>query len=417
MYKHARSLVCLTIAAVFCAASASQSLSAETYWVAKHKKEGTKQTVDYSVQVPEFFVPYLKLQTPRKGGMEVKKKINGKEYTFVKQYLSWDVDKQNPDHGVIRIDEAPLRYQSHLHFMHVDPSDYTEQFKDALTALAKPAEGNPTWKEVDLLALKFNGQGPPNLSYTEVPTVLGDVAAAKELLRTFAVDTEGGHYFAAEGIQVPVKLDEFRTQVLLIGNLARRDPNYRKTHQYWGDNGTKEGGLVSPKDATDLSGTEVIDFNEETKKNERLKLHKQHQSPPYFDDLVLNAKLNEAAQFHAEYQATTAQAGHYGPQEYLGNSPKVKAIFVKKAATMYAIKDRVNHFGYEAGIDMEGAGGSQFHAPDWAPEWWITSDTHFRPWFNAGNAVTEIGFGVARDKSVKDPNGGWYFCVLMGLGK
>src|SRR5690349_10346791 len=89
-------------------------------------------------------------------------------------------------------------------------------------------------------------------------------------------DTQPGIYFPA--VRVPKDLDRFRALALAVGNLGRRDPDFRKK------NGSKT--------ATDLSGETVpLDGKE-------VPIVKIQQ------DLVLNETLNKAAQFQAEYCAS-----------------------------------------------------------------------------------------------------------------
>ena len=76
---------------------------------------------------------------------------------------------------------------------------------------------------------------------------------------------------------------------------------------------------------------------------------------------------------------------------------------------MVGLGDRIKYFGYEFRTEGEGAAWSS--KPEAAPEIWMRGDTHFRPWFNVGNDVREIGYGIAKGADDK-----WYFCVISGLG-
>jgi hypothetical protein len=186
--------------------------------------------------------------------------------------------------------------------------------------------------------------------------------------------TQPGSYFPAS--QVPVELNSFRLHMLAIGNLGRRDPDYRKKH------GKK-------KVATDLSGaTVLIDGKAE-------KIFKHRQAPPYFNDLVLNDDLNKAAQFQAEYQASINTLTHTGPETY-------------KGAPMTQFWERTKYFGYTSPMEGEGCGEG---GPADCPECWMDGYTHFRPWFNVGSDVREVGLGIA-----KGVDGNWYATVISGLG-
>ena len=86
-----------------------------TYWIPAIKTNGKAKTLDYSVKVHDFFVPWVKQVNERGGGQEVSKTINGTKYTFVQQGFSWDNGKggSNPTStGQIRIDNKKIRYES-----------------------------------------------------------------------------------------------------------------------------------------------------------------------------------------------------------------------------------------------------------------------------------------------------------------
>lgn len=191
-------------------------------------------------------------------------------------------------------------------------------------------------------------------------------------------NTQAGSFFPEA--QVPVDLNKFRQDMLEIGNLGRRDSEYRKKH--------------GEKVAIDLSGeTTTVNGNEE-------KIFKHNQSPPYFNDLVLNDSLNQAAQFQAEYLAANNKPiseGHTGPADYQGQS-------------MMNLGERVKYFGYT--YNLEGEGAAMHSEPTGSPEWWMQSNSHFRPWFNIGSDVREVGLGIA-----KGSNGYWYAVVDSGLGR
>src|SRR5262249_51791475 len=136
--------------------------------------------------------------------------------------------------------------------------------------------------------------------------------------------TKPGTYYSK--VQVPVELNKFQHAMLAIGNLGRNDPNYRK----------KNGA----KTALDFSGDSVL--TEMDGKMVAQKIYKNNSKPPYFKALVLNPALSKAAQFQAEYQASTNAVSHFGPKNFNG-------------ADMYEFFKRAKHFGYT--FDMEGEGG------------------------------------------------------------
>ena len=106
--------------------------------------------------------------------------------------------------------------------------------------------------------------------------------------------------------------------------------------------------------------------------------------------LMLDDKLNQAAQIQAEYCARIKEATH-------DNADPDQAD----------MGIRLKHVGYE-GQAAEAAGqGALLNA---CPECWMKSETHYRPWWNLDNQiVTKIGYGVA-----KADNGTWYFVAVLG---
>jgi hypothetical protein len=130
------------------------------------------------------------------------------------------------------------------------------------------------------------------------------------------------------------------------------------------------------------------------------KVFKHSQTPPYFADHVLNDKLNEMAQFQAEYTALnriTDITMHNGPTSF--TDPKTG-----KSGNMYDLGDRAKFFGLSAMLGEAGAGKHELGS---APHVWMASDTHFRPWFNVSGCQDEIGYGAAQDR-----DGKWYFIAV-----
>jgi len=216
------------------------------------------------------------------------------------------------------------------------------------------------------------------------PVGIVSVESIKAKMKDLSKTTKAGTYFNTT--QVPEDLDGFRRYMLAVGNLGRRDPNYRKRH--------------GEKVATDLSGAEALfprDPAAGRTADKREKIFKHNDAPPYFKDLVFNDALNKAAQFHAEYQASTDTVGHTGPDTY-------------KGAPVKESWQRAESFGYKFLTEGEAAGESR--DPTDFPEGWMKSDTHFRPWFNVGTDVREMGLGIARSRTGK-----WYTCAVGGTGK
>jgi hypothetical protein len=201
----------------------------------------------------------------------------------------------------------------------------------------------------------------------------------KEQMSALSKETQAGTYY--DTAQVPKDLDGFRSLGLAVGNLGRRDPDYRKKH--------------GEKAATDLSGATAFTPKDPVKgplEDLTEKIYKNQQTPPYFTDLVLNDALNKAAQFQAEYQASIGKSTHDGPDSLDGDSMKTAG-------------DRIKHFRY-TGVPGGEITGYNSDATGF-PETWMQSDTHFRGWFNIGSELREIGFGIAKGK-----DGIWYACVV-----
>jgi hypothetical protein len=192
-------------------------------------------------------------------------------------------------------------------------------------------------------------------------------------MRSLGKSVVAGTYFPES--KVPANLNAFRLAMVQIGNVARRDPEYRKR------NGKRY--------AADLSGaTALTDGGQE-------KIFKNRPAPPYFEDLVVDELLNRACQFHAEYMAANKRLTHDGPSNHQG-------------VDMSGYWMRAAHFGYKRANAGEGAG--QGGVDDY-PEGWMLSETHYRPWFNIGADVRTVGLGAA-----KASNGDWYFCKIGGVG-
>ena len=103
----------VAVATFFLSASVGQCFAqaVTSYWIAKVDSNGKLMSFDYSIKVPDYFVPWLLKKTDRGGGAEIVKEINGRNFTFVRQYFSYDV-VNNPRDGKIRIDNHLERWKS-----------------------------------------------------------------------------------------------------------------------------------------------------------------------------------------------------------------------------------------------------------------------------------------------------------------
>jgi hypothetical protein len=80
---------------------------------------------------------------------------------------------------------------------------------------------------------------------------------------------------------------------------------------------------------------------------------------------------------------------------------------------MKEVGDRLVYFGYMgAALEGEACGGGPTADAD--PEGLMKGDTHFRPWFNVGADVREMGMGIAFDARKADGSAGeyWRTCFL-----
>lgn len=348
---------------------AGTAMAQKTYWIPTVKKEGNQRTLAYNVRVPDYFVPWLLHTSERGGGKESTKAIQGKTYTFVKQYFTWDNTPggANPTAtGQIRIDTKLDRDASDLWEL----SDQLKGDKEFIAAMEALASGDKQhWRRLDLVALVTSSRAVPTFEEAMDPLTNHQANLAE-----LAERTKAGEYFA--DAKVPAMLVPFRVQMLAIGNLARRDPNYRKDHRC----------------------EFALDLSRETTRTDRgmEKVFKHNDSPPFFKDLVLNQKLSKAAQFHAEYMASIQKVTHDGPADYMGHE-------------MRGYDQRLAFFEYSFPTEGEGAGAG---GPSEFPTSWMSSDSHFRPWFNVGMDVKEVGLGVAQGA-----DGTWYFCAIGGEGR
>jgi hypothetical protein len=203
---------------------------------------------------------------------------------------------------------------------------------------------------------------------------------AKDRMREYAQSTRSGRYFP--NVRVPQNLEGYRDAMVTYGNLARRDPNWRRN----------AGATI----ATDLSGTRVRTL----RRGEWVwdKIFKDNRRPPYFNDVTTHPQLDKACQWHAEYMATKQLARHqalgetFGPQE----------------CSMELPWDRAKCFGYDGLIKGEAAGAPS-RQPGYEPHGILASKGHFRPWFNIGARIPYFGVGVAQGR-----DGLWYTCFLAG---
>ena len=234
-----------------------------------------------------------------------------------------------------------------------------------------PQPSGSAWENVEMVIMKTATSATPMTTLPIPPSSLA-VLNMKELGKTM----KAGAYFSS--VKAPADLDGFRKEMLDYGNAGRRDPDFRKIH--------------GSQTATDLSGDKVDVYVDKRFSDRRHfeSVFKQNSTPPYFADHVLNKELNDAAQFQAEYQASIRSVTHDGPRSYQGQS-------------MFNTVDRAKFFNSPGFAEACGGG-----SPGLYPMGWMSSETHFRPWFNIGGAFWQIGYGAAQSD-----DGGWYYTAVV----
>ncbi|SMO68803.1 hypothetical protein SAMN06265173_1104 [Thalassovita litoralis] len=232
-----------------------------------------------------------------------------------------------------------------------------------------------TWRVAKFLVMEGQGDNNPNVT---LRLAIPEEDQIKARMHKVAATTVRGQFYPNE-VQNPADLDAMRREISALGNLGRRDPNYRKNNKY----------------ASDLSGPTVTSVNGPEK------IYHDNPTPLYFNDLVLHPKLNEACQFMAEYYART-NGNTNMPKGRKHDAPGVKW----QGAKMDGLGDRLKHFAPGVGSAGEGLAGAG--AADSAPTTWMTSETHYRPWFSIDYHVKSMGIGAAKTDR------GWYFCKIGG---
>ncbi len=289
--------------------------------------------------------------------------INGQNELFMLNEVAWDGDK---------VDRGTIAYASSTgvetgSWVQMDPA--SPEWSAVASQLKAQATARGNWRYTKVRILAASGANQPPLR-SPIPETIQIQAKLAELGK----QTKAGMFYPS--VQIPSNLDEVQKQMLAYGNVGRKDPDFRK------NNGAKT--------ATDLSGPTV-----QTKGGTE-KVFKQNPTPPYFTDSTLNDKLNLAAQFQAEYQASINVMGHGGPRAF--TDPRTG-----KSGNMSDLGDRVVFFEGPGSI-VEAAGGG---TPGDCPRCWMSGDTHFRPWFSVDGIYPLLGYGAA-----KSANGNWYFVAV-----
>ncbi len=291
--------------------------------------------------------------------------INGKPQLFMINEVGWDANKI--DQGSIAFARNGSVSDSKWWFKMDENSPQWRAVANEIKAHATP-RGNWWYAKLQILAAADANQPP-------VRAAIPQTILIQKRMTELSKQTTPGMFYPA--VQIPANLNAFQQQMLAYGNVGRMDPNFRK------DNGAKT--------ATDLSGATVQTLGGIEK------VFKQNPNPPYFSDSKLNDKLNLAAQFQAEYIASTNVMSHAGPSRSF-TDPRTG-----KRGNMNDLGMRVEFFAAPRSV-VEAAGGG---APDGYPHGWMSGDTHFRPWFSVDGIYPELGYGAARSA-----DGRWYFVAV-----
>lgn len=194
-----------------------------------------------------------------------------------------------------------------------------------------------------------------------------------------------GVYFPK--VKRPTELAKLRQEVLARGNKARNNSDYRKNLNQQNGKPLYALNLTGGKTATGPNKTEVV-----------------YRAKGQLQDLTLDTTLNKAAQFHAEYMATRGYASQ--PASPPGRGHTGPAANASPTGTdMITLDNRVKHYGWtESTTEATGGPASRL---DEFPANWMSTDTHYRPWFNVDGRYTRMGIGIAQDS-----NGKWW-CVAV----
>ena len=343
-----------------------------TYWLGR--STGTEYVFDVPLPAdlgamltcapPKFaaFAAICKKSSPAAGGGS----------SVVRTAITWDLDL---------IDRGTVSYRGTGSFQmswwqNLDPKG--AGWQQATDELKRQAIVSGTWKNADV---QVNVTQDASAAPLRLP--IPELTLARTAMSKLAATTVSGTFYPT--VKVPADLDGYRAQMLAYGNAGRRDPDFRRNN-----------GMSIP---VDITGDTVV-----TKTGATEKVFKQNATPPYFADHRLNAELNRAAQFQAEFLASEGKpmtlASHLGPTSY--TDPRTG-----KTVSMYTLTDRGRFFNTPPAV--EAASGS---GPGGSPHDWMSGTTHFRPWFNVAGTYPRIGYGIA-----KAANGNWYTVAVPEINE
>jgi hypothetical protein len=298
---------------------------------------------------------------------ESSEEIGGAAHTVIRSQVTWDKDLI--DNGQVAFArDGMLRDMSW--WMKLDQKD--AGWPELAKALRKDATKSGTWSHMDILVVTSPPAGEP----LRLPVPAGELAVRRMV--ELSGETKAGTYYP--NVKVPKDLDGFRAQMLAFSNAGRRDPDFRKNHR--------------TATVTDLSLNEVI-----TKGGAKEKVFRENDTPPYFSDQKSDPALDKMAQFQAEYNASREAPAtpdlHNGPARF---------TFEGRTASMLGLGERSAFFGAPSNV-VEGAAGPTGVGS--LPLGWMTTDTHFRPFFNVDGSYPIVGYGAAQSAK-----GNWYYIFV-----
>lgn len=329
----------ITTALLLLLGSAAAASAQTTYWLGT--RDGSQ--LKFTTQVPADAAAIIMYTAPAKGrGADTTPRyrnftynINGQSIRFHTTEIGWET----PD-----LDQGSLSWAVAAgvgaEWMSADTKNpLWSGFAGGLRSLAKNSGG---WSTAKVIMAESNGKNAPS-ARLNLDGTYGAMSPDKIAEQKLA------EMSTSDGLSDD-ELNQVRGYLLTIANAARANTNYRRA--------------AGAKTALNI--------------------------PAGLTPLVLDDKLNQAAQVQAEYCAKVKEATH-------DNADPDQADMGK----------RLKNVGWEE-LAYEAAGqGDLLNA---CPECWMTSETHYRPWWNFDNQVsTKIGYGVA-----KADNGTWYFVAVLG---
>ncbi|MEZ6121785.1 MAG: hypothetical protein R3C49_01265 [Planctomycetaceae bacterium] len=176
---------CLTILTALPVANAQ-----ETIWIPTRSVTDDGATYTYNTKAPDYLATWLTTKTKLGGGAIVNKTIDGKQYRFVKQTLSWS----RPLKTQVNIEESETGYGGGAWVNNPDLATQTA----VLAALrTNVVASTPNHEKAEILALIHDGDQPPGLTYSEsayskywLPTVVKTSTGT-----TYTFDTRVPKYF------------------------------------------------------------------------------------------------------------------------------------------------------------------------------------------------------------------------------